>query len=108
MRFSGTGRGVPRPALRGRPPTAPTRSRWSWPGARCRRCSRLFALDAALAALFVAGGLALNGDQAELFRELTPGTLLSFAQLLFIAAVAWAIHRRADGERAAGLAASGA
>ena len=58
----------------------------------------LFALDAALAAVFVAGGLALNGDQAEMFRELMPGTLLSFAQLLFIAAVAWAIHRRADGE----------
>ena len=44
-------------------------------------------------------GLALNGDQAEFFRELMPGTLLSFAQLLFIAAIAWAIHRRADGER---------
>jgi hypothetical protein len=59
----------------------------------------LLALDAALTACFVAGGLVLANDQAELFRELMPGTLLSFAQLLLIAAVAWAIHRRADGGR---------
>jgi len=60
----------------------------------------LLALDAVLAVCFVAGGLAVNGDQAEFFRELMPGTLLSFAQLLFIAAVAWAIHRRVEGDRA--------
>jgi hypothetical protein len=59
----------------------------------------LLALDAALAACFVAGGLAINGDQALLFRELTPGTFLSFFQLLFIAALAWAVHRRVDGNR---------
>jgi hypothetical protein len=59
----------------------------------------LLALDASLAACFVAGGMALAGDQALLFRELMPGTLLSFAQLLLIAAAAWAIHRRVDAER---------
>jgi len=59
----------------------------------------LLALDAALAACFVAGGLALTGDPAELFRELAPGTWLSFAQLLFAAAAAWAIHRQVDGDR---------
>lgn len=57
----------------------------------------LLALDAVLAGLFIVAGLAINGDQALLFRELAPGTLLSFAQLLLISAVAWAIHRRDSG-----------
>jgi hypothetical protein len=54
------------------------------------------ALDLALAAFFVGFGLLVFGDQAEMFRELMPGTYLSFAQLLLIAAAAWAVHRRSD------------
>lgn len=54
---------------------------------------RLLSLDLGLAGLFVLAGLALFDDQAEFFRELMPGTFLSFAQLLFIAAVALAVHR---------------
>jgi hypothetical protein len=59
----------------------------------------LLALDAGLAACFVAVGLALAHDQALMFRELAPGTLLSFAQLLLTAAAAWAVHRRVDPAR---------
>jgi hypothetical protein len=53
----------------------------------------LLGLNLVAAACFVVVGLAL-GDQALLFRELAVGTWLSFAQLLFIAAVAWGVHRR--------------
>jgi hypothetical protein len=58
----------------------------------------LLAFNAVAAVCLIGAGMAVNGDQAEMFRELTPGTFLSFAQLLLIAAAAWAVHRR-DGER---------
>jgi hypothetical protein len=53
----------------------------------------LVAVDGLLAGAFVAIGLGL-GDQAALFRELTPGTLLSCLQLLAIAVVARGLHLR--------------
>ena len=53
----------------------------------------LLGINLALAGLFAAAGK-LAGDEALFFRELAPGTWLSFAQLLFIAAIAAAIHRR--------------
>jgi hypothetical protein len=56
----------------------------------------LLGLNATLAAAFVPIGAALFADPAELFRELMPGTWLSFAELLLIAATAWAIHRRLE------------
>jgi hypothetical protein len=59
----------------------------------------VLALNLGLAACFAGAGR-LAGDQALLFREGAPGTLLSFAELLLIAAVAAAIHRLADPERA--------
>ena len=51
-------------------------------------------LNAGLAVWFVAIGAALAGDPALLFRELGPGTRVSFCQLLIVAATAWALHRR--------------
>ena len=61
-----------------------------------RAFALLLAANLVLAACFVAGGLAFFDDQAELFRELQPATILSFGQLLFVAAIAWAVHRRVD------------
>ena len=55
----------------------------------------LLGINLALAGVFAATGK-LVGDEALFFRELAPGTWLSFAQLLFIAAIAAAIHRRSD------------
>jgi hypothetical protein len=63
-----------------------------------RALAALLAINLALAACFAGAGL-VAGDEALFFRELAPGTWLSFAQLLFIAAIAAAIHRR-DGARA--------
>lgn len=63
-----------------------------------RALALVLAIDLALAACFVGIGL-LIGDQAGLFRELAPGTFLSFAQLLLISAIAWAAYRRADAHR---------
>jgi hypothetical protein len=51
-------------------------------------------VNLALGALFVAIGYWLIGDQAELFRELEPGTWLSFAELSFVAVIARTIHLR--------------
>ena len=59
-----------------------------------RALALLLGINLALAALFAGAGL-VAGDEALFFRELAPGTWLSFAQLLFIAAAAGAIHRRA-------------
>jgi hypothetical protein len=59
----------------------------------------VLALNLGLAACFVGAGR-LVGDQALFFREGAPGTVLSFGELLLIAAVAAAIHHRADPERA--------
>lgn len=53
---------------------------------------KLLAATAALAAIGIPLGLALRGDQAAVFRELMPATWLSFAELLAIAAAAWAVH----------------
>ena len=61
-----------------------------------RALAVFLAVDMVLAALFVAAGLAVFGDQAEMFREFMPGTYLSFLQLLLIAAAAWAVHRRTE------------
>src|SRR5215211_3592878 len=48
-------------------------------------CLRLLlTLNLGLAALFVAIGQLVFGDRAELFRELMPGTWLSFAELVFV------------------------
>jgi hypothetical protein len=53
----------------------------------------LLALNATLLALFVPAGSVLFSDPAEFLRELMPGTWLSFAELAFVAIVAWTIHR---------------
>lgn len=58
-----------------------------------RALALLLGINLALAALFTGVGLVV-GDEALFFRELAPGTWLSFAQLVFIAAVAAGIHRR--------------
>lgn len=57
----------------------------------------ILALNATLTVLFVALGQLLFADSRELFRELMPGTWLSFAELLFMAAVAWTIQLRLTG-----------
>lgn len=54
----------------------------------------LLALDLALAACFALLGPVVFDDRAALFRELAPATLISFAQLLLIAATAHALHVR--------------
>ena len=58
-----------------------------------RALAVLLGINLALAALFTVLGV-VAGDEALFFRELAPGTWLSFAQLVFIAAVAAAIHRQ--------------
>ena len=82
---------------------------WAVLGARARQVAleaaarpyrstlALLALNAALVALFVAAGSVLFSDSAEFLRELMPGTWLSFAELSFIAVVAWTIHRVLSG-----------
>jgi hypothetical protein len=57
----------------------------------------IFAADLLLIGLFIPIGELVFGDPAELFRELMPGTLLSVAQLLFLAVIALAIHRQTVG-----------
>jgi hypothetical protein len=59
----------------------------------------LLLLNASLAIAFILTGRALFSDPAELFRELMPGTWLSFAELLFVAAIAMTIHAVAFGSR---------
>ena len=56
--------------------------------------ARLLGADLILAVVFAAAGMALFDDRAEFFRELQPATLISFAQLLLIAATARALHLR--------------
>lgn len=58
-----------------------------------RSLAGLVALALTLSACFFASGR-LAGDDALFFRELAPGTWLSFAGLLSIAAIAGAVHRR--------------
>ena len=55
--------------------------------------ARFLAAAAALAAIGMPLGLAISDDRALVFRELMPGTWLSFAELLAIAAAASAAHR---------------
>ena len=59
----------------------------------------ILAADLVLIGLFIPTGKLVFDDPAELFRELMPGTLLSVAQLLFLAVIALAIHRHAVGPR---------
>jgi hypothetical protein len=59
----------------------------------------LLLLNASLAIAFTLAGRALFADPAEFFRELMPGTWLSFAELLFVAAIAMTIHAGAFGSR---------
>ncbi len=61
--------------------------------------SAILLLNAWLAIVFIVAGQALFSDPAELFRELMPGTWLSFVELLFVAAIAAAIHRQVSGSR---------
>jgi hypothetical protein len=56
----------------------------------------LLGLNLALVACFAIAGQELFADRVELFRELMPGTWLSAALLLFVAAAAWAVHVRAE------------
>lgn len=56
----------------------------------------LLLLDGLAAALFAGAGV-LAGDAALFFRELMPGTWLSFAELGLAAFVAWTVH---EAERA--------
>lgn len=58
-----------------------------------RSLGALVALALTLSACFFTAGR-LAGDDALFFRELAPGTWLSFAGLLSIAAIAGAVHRR--------------
>jgi hypothetical protein len=60
-------------------------------------------LNASLAAVFILAGEVIFDDPAEFFRELQPGTWLSFAELLFVASVASAIYRLGGGSGRAGL-----
>ena len=53
---------------------------------------RILILNAVLAAACVGLGHLLFADSRELFRELMPATLVSFLELLFLAAVAWTIN----------------
>lgn len=60
-------------------------------------------VNAVLAGLFVLAGDLLFDDPAEFFRELMPGTWLSFLELLFVAAIASAIYRQGGGSGRTGL-----
>lgn len=52
----------------------------------------LLGLNLALAALLAPLGWAATGDQALFFRELMPGTWLSFGELVLVSAIAWRAH----------------
>lgn len=60
----------------------------------------ILGLNAMLAVVFLVAGRALFSDQAEFFRELMPGTWLSFVELLFVAVIAASIHRQLWGRSA--------
>jgi hypothetical protein len=64
-----------------------------------RATGGILLLNVALIAAFILVGDLLFSDPAELFRELMPGTWLSFAELLFVAVIAWSIQLAARGER---------
>lgn len=52
----------------------------------------LLGLNLALAALLAPIGWLATGDQALFFRELMPGTWLSFLELVLVSAIAWRAH----------------
>jgi hypothetical protein len=64
-----------------------------------RATGAILLLNVAFIAAFILVGDLLFSDPAELFRELMPGTWLSFAELLFVAVIAWSIQLAARGER---------
>jgi hypothetical protein len=64
-----------------------------------RATGAILLLNGALIAAFILVGDLLFSDPAELFRELMPGTWLSFAELLFVAVIAWSIQVASRGER---------
>jgi hypothetical protein len=64
-----------------------------------RAIGTVLLLNVALIATFILAGEVLFSDRAELFRELMPGTWLSFAELLFVAVIAWSIQLAARGTR---------
>src|SRR5687768_18218979 len=63
----------------------------------------VLAVNAILAGLFILAGEVLFDDPAEFFRELMPGTWLSFLELLFVASIASTIHRLGGGSGRMGL-----
>jgi hypothetical protein len=64
-----------------------------------RAIGAILLLNVVLIAAFILAGDLLFSDRAEFFRELMPGTWLSFAELLFVAVIAWSIQLAARGER---------
>lgn len=64
-----------------------------------RAIGAILLLNLVLTAVFVVAGELVFSDPAELFRELMPGTWLSFAELLFVAVIAWSVQLAAFGVR---------
>ena len=60
-------------------------------------------VNALLAGVFIGAGELLFSDPAEFFRELMPGTWLSFLELLFVASIASTIYRHGGGSGRMGL-----
>ncbi len=65
----------------------------AWSDRPGRSLAALLIAAGAVAAIGIPLGLLVAGDQAAVFREGMPGTWLSFAELLAIAAAASATHR---------------
>lgn len=61
----------------------------------------LLLLNLGLAAVLAPLGYLATGDRALFYRELMPGTWLSFGQLVFVSAIAWAAHERGPRPRQA-------
>lgn len=57
----------------------------------------ILGVNSLFAGVFVLAGELLFSDPAEFFRELMPGTWLSFFELLFVAAIASTIYRHGGG-----------
>jgi hypothetical protein len=107
-------RGAPLLATPGRAALGPRGEESSWRRARAaaelraivwsdrpgRALASLLAAACVVAAVGIPLGLLIADDQAAVFRELMPGTWLSFAELLAVAAAASATHHAvADGRR---------
>jgi len=65
----------------------------AWSTRPGKALARLLAAACVVAAVGIPLGLLIADDQAAIFRELMPGTWLSFAELLAIAAAASATHK---------------